>query len=383
MKRIISLFPLFFVFGLICQAFNNQKLLSYPTTSCRSSPFSGALPFSFGGQYRTRPTLSFAGANHRQISGKEHQKSYKVTALLSNLQDDSHQNREHNGGRGDNDQRLKVIIRVILSSAIAVRQFRMSIAGFNQFDEPVERERKMYSDSPNMNADTRLPLLRLKLPPKSIEDQMEITKAKNALKALIEVEYKTLVEPSNFLSKSTGNSTYYDYRVMIPVLLDAFFHYSDPKMHAADGIKFNNKHVKQQELQIFDVPLASSIIHDLWYLPALSILSGIPPACRIVAESHISRLPDTPIAHDMDTLLLWPAVGNTFDRNLPPTLFQTPAAAITDVSQYEVNWDDVSNAFISNVFSSLTISSGIAVCLYFYLILGKKPRSGNSSLEDK
>lgn len=122
------------------------------------------------------------------------------------------------------------------------------------------------------------------------------------------------------------------------------------------------------------------VLRSLWYLPALSILSGISPACRIIAESHVSRLPDTPIAHEIDTLLLWPAIGNSMDRDLPPTVFQTPAAAITDVSQYQVDWDVVSNTFISNVATSLMYSSaGIALFVYCCLLLDNATRARQNS----
>jgi hypothetical protein len=121
-----------------------------------------------------------------------------------------------------------------------------------------------------------------------------------------------------------------------------------------------------------------SVIRELWYLPVLSILSGFTPASRIIAESHLSRLPDTPIAHDIDTFLLWPAIGNAADGNLPPTMFQTPAAAITDESQYNVDWDAVSNAFFTNVGTSLVYSGVLALALYFYLYSGKSLMSSSS-----
>jgi len=130
-------------------------------------------------------------------------------------------------------------------------------------------------------------------------------------------------------------------------------------------------------IDLIDFKLAFSVVKNLWYLPVLSILSGFTPAGRIVAESHVSRLPDTPIAHDIDTLLLWPAIGSAADRGLPPTLFQTPAAAITDESLYGVDWDAVTNVYLTNVETSLEWSGLIAVCLYLYLCVGNSSRSSD------
>jgi hypothetical protein len=62
---------------------------------------------------------------------------------------------------------------------------------------------------------------------------------------------------------------------------------------------------------------AKSTLKQLYILPILSLLSGLSPASRIIAESHISRIPDCPIAHDMDTLLLWPAISKTATTTPP------------------------------------------------------------------
>lgn len=128
----------------------------------------------------------------------------------------------------------------------------------------------------------------------------------------------------------------------------------------------------------------SLLLNELWFLILLSFLSGISPSIKIISQSHISRLPDCPIAHDIDTLLLWPAVQRTIDTRLggggigigttgigrggdnvvvedvmllpPRTLFQDPIAAITDQSMYDVDWSSVITTYMSNVLPSLCIS---------------------------
>lgn len=111
---------------------------------------------------------------------------------------------------------------------------------------------------------------------------------------------------------------------------------------------------------------------DLWILPVLSLLSGIPPSVRIIGESHISRLPDCPIAHDIDTLLLWPAVmglgGNDGISPTPPlTIFKVPNAAITDEAMYGVDWSSVLVTYGSNVATSLLISFMLAFSLLLFI----------------
>ena len=133
-----------------------------------------------------------------------------------------------------------------------------------------------------------------------------------------------------------------------------------------------------QKRKIVDFDLVLSIMKELWFLPILSILSGFTPATRIVAESHVSRLPDTPIAHDIDTFLLWPFGHNnigtgTFDsgatiaKSYSWTIFQTPAAAITESTQYDVDWDAVRDTYVTNVGMSLIYSGILVACLYLYL----------------
>ena len=119
----------------------------------------------------------------------------------------------------------------------------------------------------------------------------------------------------------------------------------------------------------------SLLTKELKILPILSIFSGISPSTRIIAESHISRLPDCPIAHEIDTMLLWPAVatsssissdgGANVNVNVVPprTIFQYPFAAVTDESLYNVNWGDVWKVFFENVGISLMYSFLISFAL--------------------
>ena len=108
-----------------------------------------------------------------------------------------------------------------------------------------------------------------------------------------------------------------------------------------------------------------TFLQELWPLLLLSLLSGIPSSCRQIAESHISRMPDCPIAHDIDTLLLWPAIPMSSSTVLPPTIFQTPAAAVTQVDKYTVNWDLVTNTYLETVLYSLGVSVLIALGLWW------------------
>ena len=111
----------------------------------------------------------------------------------------------------------------------------------------------------------------------------------------------------------------------------------------------------------------SRFIQELWPLLLLSLLSGIPSSCRQIAESHVSRMPDCPIAHDIDTLLLWPAIPMSLSSSLPPTIFQTPAAAITQVDKYTVNWDLVTKTYFDTVAYSLSVSTVIALGLWWLM----------------
>jgi len=214
-----------------------------------------------------------------------------------------------------------------------------------------------------------------KLPDSLIADQVETKRAGNSIEELIEAQYMATTE-STFPSPIVGKATSYEYRVLLPALLNAFFTYSDPVVYDQGTKRQDNNDLEPPEVgSIYDPELAKAVIQELWYLPFLSILSGLSPAGRIIAESHVSRMPDTPIAHDIDTFLLWPAIGNPADRNLPPTILQTPAAAITDESQYAVDWDAVSTAFLTNVETSLLCSAMLGLALYIYLITGKISRS--------
>jgi len=120
-----------------------------------------------------------------------------------------------------------------------------------------------------------------------------------------------------------------------------------------------------------DVETAKSVTKQLWFLPVISLLSGLTPACRIIGENHISRLPDCPIAHDMDTRLLWPAVASS-ERGLPPSVFTTPAAAITNENSYAVDWNLVWNAYISRVELVAGFSFLLTLGLIGFLIIEEK-----------
>jgi len=99
----------------------------------------------------------------------------------------------------------------------------------------------------------------------------------------------------------------------------------------------------------------------LWILPFLSILSGLSPAVSIIAQSHLSQLPDCPIAHeDMYTYLLWPAMAT---RPIS-TIFQTPAAAITDEQNYSTDWNLVWSTYFSYTGLSLVISFLLGAFMY-------------------
>jgi hypothetical protein len=140
-------------------------------------------------------------------------------------------------------------------------------------------------------------------------------------------------------------------------------------MNVRERIKLSES-FGDESVDIFDFKIAESVFKGLWYLPLLSILSGFTPAARIIAESHVSRLPDTPIAHDIDTFLLWP-YGDAAEGSFSKTIFQTPAAAITDQTMYDVDWNAVREAFAANVEVSFQYSGLIAISLYLYLCVGK------------
>jgi len=301
-------------------------------------------------------------------------------------------------------QDLILVLSLVTSVAIGI--FASQLAGDSwdsikaevQADKRRNRRLQMQAEGGVGGYKVITSLFGFKLPDGLIEDQVEMKQAENNMEELIEAEYMAATE-STFPAPIVGKATLYEYRVLIPALINAFFTYSDPIVYDQgqgttttkimqgqdnnDNDNDNDNDNGLEELEatstrntsnIFDAGLAISVIRELWYLPVLSILSGFTPASRIIAESHVSRLPDTPIAHDIDTFLLWPAIGNgnaADGNNLPPTIFQTPAAAITDVSQYDVDWDAVSNAFLTNVETSLVYSGVLALALYFYLFSGK------------
>jgi hypothetical protein len=118
---------------------------------------------------------------------------------------------------------------------------------------------------------------------------------------------------------------------------------------------------------LFDLDLFKKVCQSLWFLPVLSILSGLSPSVKIIAQSHTSRMPDNPIAHDIDTLLLWPAVAD--ERGLVSIhVFEAPFAAVTDASLYKVDWELVQRTYFNAVSHSLLWSLALSLGLYFYLI---------------
>jgi len=133
--------------------------------------------------------------------------------------------------------------------------------------------------------------------------------------------------------------------------------------HSNNSRDYNYKSLSLQKNREEYAETTKVVLKELWYLPVLSLLSGLTPACRIIADSHISRLPDCPIAHEMDTRLLWSAIASSSnDQGLPPSIFQTPVAAITDSSLYDVQWNLVWNAYITRV--------GIVAAISFILMTG-------------
>jgi hypothetical protein len=140
--------------------------------------------------------------------------------------------------------------------------------------------------------------------------------------------------------------------------------------------EMNNNGINQEGVS-FKATL-SLLTKELWFLPFISFLTGISPAVQIVGESHISRMPDNVIAHDIDTLLLWPAVirgggidsgggAGTGSGGSVPTIFQAPFAAVTNESMYDVDWSAVWSTYSSHVALSLLISFMLSFSLLLFL----------------
>lgn len=143
--------------------------------------------------------------------------------------------------------------------------------------------------------------------------------------------------------------------------LDSMKHYNE-KNDAMD-VFTSDKDTKS----LFDLDLFKKVCQSLWFLPVLSILSGLSPSVKIIAQSHTSRMPDNPIAHDIDTLLLWPAVADE-QGLLSIHVFEAPVAAVTDSSLYNVDWELVQRTYFNVVSHSLLWSLILSLSLYFYLI---------------
>lgn len=146
------------------------------------------------------------------------------------------------------------------------------------------------------------------------------------------------------------------------------------------GLDFMKRHEQSSDMldvlsphssdakSLFQLDLLTKVCQNLWFLPLLSILSGLSPAVKIIAQAHISRMPDNVIAHDIDTLLLWPAIA---DENgiVSVKVFTAPDAAVTDLSLYNVDWRLVQNTYFNEVCHSLLWSMILSLSLYLYLIL--------------
>lgn len=133
---------------------------------------------------------------------------------------------------------------------------------------------------------------------------------------------------------------------------------------SSDMLDVSSPHKKS----LFQLDLLTKVCQNLWFLPLLSILSGLSPAVKIIAQAHISRMPDNVIAHDIDTLLLWPAIADEHGI-VSLKVFTAPDAAVTDPSLYNVDWGLVQNTYFNEVSHSLLWSMILSLSLHLYLIL--------------
>jgi len=203
-----------------------------------------------------------------------------------------------------------------------------------------------------------------------IDQQIRGKKSELALEDLVESEFygNTVMARQDVIDRLN----LFEYLALQPALFAAFLKYSDPMIVASKGLyaaQTSSSTSSSSSTNLLNFQNAISVGKSLWFLPLLSLLSGLTPAAKIVAESHVSRMPDTPIAHEIDTFLLWPAIGNPGDRGLPPTIFNTPVAAITDELQYDVDWDAVKEVYVYYLTNSLLVSGLIALSLYTYITI--------------
>jgi len=105
----------------------------------------------------------------------------------------------------------------------------------------------------------------------------------------------------------------------------------------------------------------------------LSFCSGISPATQIIAQTYKTRLPDCPIAHDVDTLLLWPS-SILHNHNLPQkeqalvafSIFTKPMAALTTTttSINNIPWKQVIQVYITQCIMTSAICLSIVFLFY-------------------
>ena len=154
----------------------------------------------------------------------------------------------------------------------------------------------------------------IKLSRNLIDDQIAIQKDETVVEELIEAEYEELnrnklvggtagrssqldssrgIDMAYLLAERAGKMTKYDTLVLAPALLRTFFDYSGRGLTAQiPATVQSDKSVTA--FNLFDFNLAWAIEQNFWWLGLLSALSGLSPATRIVAKSHISRMPDCP-----------------------------------------------------------------------------------------
>ena len=97
-------------------------------------------------------------------------------------------------------------------------------------------------------------------------------------------------------------------------------------------------------------------------MTTLGLSSGLSPAVKVISESNKSRLPDCPIAHDLDTLLLWPVKAEAVQLGQRISVFSTPAAAVTDPHHFD--WTLAIEAFSTRALFTSFVCTLILFILY-------------------
>lgn len=98
----------------------------------------------------------------------------------------------------------------------------------------------------------------------------------------------------------------------------------------------------------------------------ICLTSGLSPAIRIISESNKSRLPDCPIAHDIDTLLLWPVTEQSIQMGQRISVFSKPAAAFTTDPLTPFDWKQVAEAFTNRCITTSLVCT-LIILLFFTL----------------